>query len=170
MEFFIRKNSTLPKLMVEFINESRVGYHQTAQDLLGATITFSMIDEETGIIRYANLPATIELNTSTGGYTLVYQFTRKTSSKTGRFYGEFTVINSKGVSVLPVRYVLNINITDSFADSDACCKPYKGPNVTPTPSITARVTSTPTNTPTNTPTQTNTQTPTNTPTPSSTFV
>lgn len=156
--------------MVEFINESRVGYHQTAQDLLGATITFSMIDEETGIIRYANLPATIELNTSTGGYTLVYQFTRKTSSKTGRFYGEFTVINSKGVSVLPVRDVLNINITDSFADSDACCKPYKGPNVTPTPSITARVTSTPTNTPTNTPTQTNTQTPTNTPTPSSTFV
>jgi hypothetical protein len=162
MEFFIRKNSTLPKLMVEFINESRVGYHQTAQDLLGATITFSMIDEETGIIRYANLPATIELNTSTGGYTLVYQFTRKTSSKTGRFYGEFTVINSKGVSVLPVRDVLNINITDSFADSDACCKPYKGPNVTPTPSITARVTSTPTNTPTNTPTQTQTQT--NTPT------
>ena len=42
MEFFIRKNSTLPKLMVEFINESRVGYHQTAQDLSGATITFSM--------------------------------------------------------------------------------------------------------------------------------
>jgi hypothetical protein len=164
MEFFIRKNSTLPKLMVEFINESRVGYHQTAQDLLGATITFSMIDEETGIIRYANLPATIELNTSTGGYTLVYQFTRKTSSKTGRFYGEFTVINSKGVSVLPVRDVLNINITDSFADSNACCKPYKGPNVTPTPSITARVTSTPTNTPTNTPTQTQTQTQTNTPT------
>jgi len=101
---------------------------------------------------------------------LVYQFTRKTSSKTGRFYGEFTVINSKGVSVLPVRDVLNINITDSFADSDACCKPYKGQNVTTTPSITARVTSTPTNTPTNTPTQTNTQTPTNTPTPSSTFV
>jgi hypothetical protein len=167
MEFFIRKNSTLPKLMVEFINESRVGYHQTAQDLLGATITFSMIDEETGIIRYANLPATIELNTSTGGYTLVYQFTRKTSSKTGRFYGEFTVINSKGVSVLPVRDVLNINITDSFADSDACCKPYKGPNVTPTPSITARVTSTPTNTPTTTPTNTPTQsvTPTNTQTP-----
>jgi len=154
MEFFIRKNSTLPKLMVEFINESRVGYHQTAQDLSGATITFSMIDEDTGIIRYANLPATIELDSSTGGYTLVYQFTRKTSSKTGRFYGEFSVTNSRGVSILPVRDVLNINITESFADSNACCKPYKAPNITPTPSITARATETPTNTPTPTPTPT----------------
>jgi hypothetical protein len=170
MEFFIRKNSTLPKLMVDFINESRVGYHQSAQDLTGATVTFSMIDEDTGLIRYANLPATIELNTSTGGYSLVYQFTRKTSSKTGRFYGEFSVTNSKGVSILPVRDVLNINITDSFADSDTCCKPYKNPNVTPTPSITARVTPTPTNTPTNTPTQTQTQTntPTQTQTPTNT--
>lgn len=158
MEFFIRKNSTLPKLMVEFINESRVGYHQTNQDLLGATITFSMIDEETGLIRYANLPATIELNTSTGGYTLVYQFTKKTSSKTGRFYGEFTVSNSQGVSVLPVRDVLNINIIDSFADSAACCKPYKAPNVTPTPSITVRVTNTPLPTPSHTPTNTITPT------------
>lgn len=178
MEFFIRKNSTLPKLMVEFINESRVGYHQTNQDLLGASITFSMIDEETGLIRYANLPATIELNTSTGGYTLVYQFTKKTSSKTGRFYGEFTVSNSQGVSVLPVRDVLNINIIDSFADSAACCKPYKAPNVTLTPTITVRATDTPTPTPTPTPTNpvtpsntatntlTPTQTPTNTPTPS----
>jgi hypothetical protein len=166
--------------MVEFINESRVGYHQTNQDLLGATITFSMIDEETGLIRYANLPATIELNTSTGGYTLVYQFTKKTSSKTGRFYGEFTVSNSQGVSVLPVRDVLNINIIDSFADSAACCKPYKAPNVTLTPTITVRATDTPTPTPTPTPIPTNpvtpsntatntltpTQTPTNTPTPS----
>ena len=158
MEFFIRKNSTLPKLMVDFINESRVGYHQSAQDLTGATVTFSMIDEDTGLIRYANLPATIELNTSTGGYSLVYQFTRKTSSKTGRFYGEFSVTNSKGVSILPVRDVLNINITDSFADSDTCCKPYKNPNVTPTPSVTAKVT--PTVTPTNTPTLSSTVTPT----------
>ena len=158
MEFFIRKNSTLPKLMVDFINESRVGYHQSAQDLSGATVTFSMINQDTGLITYANLPATVELNTSTGGYSLVYQFTRKTSSKTGRFYGEFSVTNSRGVSILPVRDVLNINITDSFADSDTCCKPYKNPNVTPTPSVTARVT--PTVTPTNTPTSSVTNTPT----------
>ena len=162
MEFFIRKNSTLPKLMVEFINESRVGYHQTAQDLSGATITFSMTYEDTGIVRYDNLPATLEFDASTGGYSLVYQYTKKTSAKPGRFIGQFTVVNDRGTSVLPVREVLYINILESFVDSSTCCKPFKLPGVTITPSNT--VTPTPTPTPvTPTPTPTNTPTPTITP-------
>lgn len=81
MEFFIKKNSTLPKLQVEVIKESRNGYNQLDSLISASTVTFSMYDVETGMYRIANSPATVKEKGDGSGYVVSYQFTKKFTKK-----------------------------------------------------------------------------------------
>ena len=185
MEFYIRKNATLPYLKVLVHKDGRNQFNQFANDISGSTITFSMYDEETGVYKILDRPASIMSNGYINPeYYVYYDFRKTDTKKEGRFIGEFKIINSQGTIILPVRETLYINVLSSFADSDTCCRPNRGePSIifptqtpkntvtptisnsqTPTPTATANVTVTPTGTPTNTPTNTPTQTPTGTPT------
>jgi len=179
MNFFIRKNSTLPVLKLQLYKDTRNNFREFANDLTGATITFSMTDEVTGTLVIVDQPAYIEENVGyPGEYFIVYQFSKKETKKTGGYIGQFKVKNQYGEIIVPVREILQINITDSFATNDACCKvnggfvPTPRPSETPnpeflTPTPTQTVTLTPSLTTTPTPTPTLTSTPTITP--SSTF-
>lgn len=149
MEFYIKKNSTLPKLQVEVINESRNGFNQLDQNISTSTVTFSMYHVESDILKIANSPATINLSSDGGGYILSYQFSKKNTNKTGRFKGIFTITNDRGVYEVPISETIYIQISDSFADSDMCCR-RNTIKLVPTPSMTSSVT--PTLTPTITPT------------------
>jgi hypothetical protein len=194
MNFFIRQHSNLPVLKVQLFKDSRNNFREFANDLLDATITFSMVDEVTGTYVIVDQPAYLEENVGyPGEYFIVYQFTKKQTKKTGGYIGQFKVKNNQGEIIVPVREILQINITDSFKIGDAsasssCCKvnggfvptprPSETPNPTPTssssptPTITSTLTPTPTITPTitQTPTLTSTNTPTPTLTPDALYI
>ena len=52
--FFIRKNSELPILKMEVINDGRSDYKRIFENLENATVTFSMKDVETGRYKVFN--------------------------------------------------------------------------------------------------------------------
>lgn len=159
MNFFIRQHSNLPVLKVQLFKDSRNNFREFANDLLEATITFSMIDEITGIYVIVDQPAYLEENVGyPSEYFIVYQFTKKQTKKTGGYIGQFKVKNNQGEILVPVREILQINITDSFkigdsSASSSCCKVNGGFVPTPKPSETANpdfLTPTLTQTPTST--------------------
>ena len=53
MEFYIKKNATLPVLKMQVVKDGRSGYLQLMQDLEVSIIYFTMIDVETGIPKIA---------------------------------------------------------------------------------------------------------------------
>ena len=172
MEFFIKKNATLPLLKMQVVKDGRSDYNNMMKFIEESAIFFSMVDTETGIPKISTRPCgfvekiLIEPN-ATPEYYIYYQFTQRDTNRPGRYYGQFLFRNDQGTLVLPIRDELFINIQESFiADDlpyDSCyvvdfpCCVEPGPILTsPTP--------TPTNTPTPTPTPTGTLTPTPTPT------
>tara|TARA_R110000803_G_scaffold62977_2_gene123473 strand:- start:263 stop:646 length:384 start_codon:yes stop_codon:yes gene_type:complete len=125
VEFYIKKNSTLPKLQVEVINESRNGYNQLDPLISASTVVFSMYDVTNSIYRIANSPASVTLNSDGSGYVLTYQFSKKNTKINGRYDAYFTITNSRGISKVPIDNDLFITVSDSFADSDMCCRRNK---------------------------------------------
>jgi len=171
MEFYIRQNATLPYLKVKVFKDGRNNYKEFSDSLTASTITFSMYDEETQVYKILDRPASImSTDTIPVEYYVYYQFRKTDSKKSGRYIGEFKITNSQGTIILPLRETLFVNVLESFADSDTCCRPNRGdapvvfptetPRNTVTPTLSLSTTPTPSVTPTYTPTGTNTPTPT----------
>jgi len=59
MEFFIRKNATLPLLKMQVVKDGRSGYLELMNDLETATIYFTMINVSTGIPKIVSAPCQI---------------------------------------------------------------------------------------------------------------
>jgi hypothetical protein len=59
MEFYIKKNATLPVLKMQVVKDGRAGYLQLMQDLEVSTIYFTMIEVETGIPKIVSAPCEI---------------------------------------------------------------------------------------------------------------
>ena len=184
MEFYIRQNATLPYLKVKVFKDGRNNYKEFSDSLTASTITFSMYDEETQVYKILDRPASImSTDTIPAEYYVYYQFRKTDSKKSGRYIGEFKITNSQGTIILPLRETLFVNVLESFADSDTCCRPNRGdvpvvfptetPRNTVTPTLSLSTTPTPTVTPSNSPTPsvtpTYTPTGTNTPTPTPTY-
>jgi len=49
MEFFINKNSTLPKLKLELVNDGRNDFRNFYEKIQNATIKFNMYDTSTKV-------------------------------------------------------------------------------------------------------------------------
>jgi hypothetical protein len=186
MEFFIKKNATLPVLKLGIIRDGRSDYNNFMELLETSTIFFSMVNSETGIPKITSRPAGFvekifdDPNTEPE-YYIYYQFTNTDTNTVGKFEGQFLVKNSDGNLILPIREKLFIYIQDSFIADNLeyvncytseypCCVDPSFPTPTPTVTLTPTVTRTvtPTLTPTPTVTGTVTPTPTLTPTPSRT--
>jgi len=123
--FYIKKDSTLPKLKFPLTQHLREQYDISDDMLDSVAITFSMIDAETGIYRIANVPANLVINKDRVNYpdeekyTLTYRFKQVQTSKTGRFYGEFKLdfLNQElgcGKLTIPTQSQINIIISDSI--------------------------------------------------------
>lgn len=171
MNFYIKKNSTLPVLTVEVTVDEGTTFRTTNDSFSSSTITFNMKDENTDIYRIIGKTVTVKEKYTTGdspfkSYFLETQFTSKETIKVGSFFGEFKIVNSNGTELLPIQDEIIINIIDSFAEPDLCCRPNRGedpivfpsetpnpsPSVSPTPSVSITTTPTPSVTTTNTPT------------------
>jgi hypothetical protein len=123
MEFFIKKNATLPVLKITVVKDGRSDYNNFMDYIEESSIFFSMIDTETGIPKILTRPAGfvkkefMDLNTPVE-YYVYYQFTSKDTRKVGRFEGQFLFRNDDGVLILPIRDKLFINIQESFIADD----------------------------------------------------
>jgi hypothetical protein len=118
MEFFIRKNSTLPILEIDLVKDGSLDYNYTGTNLSGSSITVSMRDIDTDYYRITNGICTYVPE----NHSIYYQFTKKNTSRIGRFIVEFTVQTNQGIIILPLRDRIFVNITDSFVDPEFCCR------------------------------------------------
>lgn len=122
MEFFINKDSTLPKLKMELVNDGRNDFRNFYEKIQNATITFTMYDVETKVKRIACSTANIEMATSNDcettevpTYYIAYQFTELQTSRVGRYNGYFTItfLDGTGTLIAPIRDELFINVLNN---------------------------------------------------------
>jgi len=195
MDFFIKKNATLPVLKLQVVKDGRSDYDNFMKTIELSAIFFSMVDVDTGIPKISSKPAGFVEKTfidpnAEPEYYIYYQLSPNDTNRVGKYEGQFMLRNDDGVLILPIREKLHIYVQESFIADDLqyescyvsefpCCVngPYTttttttpcpscGPCNTPTPTPT--VTETPTQTPTQTITPTITLTPTTSVTPTPT--
>lgn len=149
MEFFIKKNASLPILKMQVVKDGRSSYNNMMDLVETSAIFFSMIDVETGVPKINTRPAGIVAKTmldpnADPEYYVYYQFRTFDTRKTGRFEGQFIFLSDEGTLILPIREKLFINIQESFISDNLsagdgcyetgfpCCAKSPGP-IPPTP-------------------------------------
>lgn len=123
MEFFIKKNATLPLLKLQVVKDGRSDYNNFMKLIEVASLYFSMVDTETGIPKFTSRPAgfvekTFDDPNAEPEYYIYYQFTSNDTKDEGRYEGQFMIRSSEGVLILPIREKLFITIQDSFIADD----------------------------------------------------
>jgi hypothetical protein len=102
-------------------------YDITNEMMEDVAVTFSMINEGTGIYHIANVEAEVIVNNDRPEYpdektfTLAYQFSVKETSKAGLFLGEFKLDflgDNCGKITMPTDDKLIISIQDSITKTD----------------------------------------------------
>ena len=121
MEFFINKDSNLPPLKMELVNDGRNDFRKFFEKIQNATIKFNMYDVDNKVKRIANSPASIELKCEScdiGGddpeYYIVYNWKNRDTKKVGKFNGEFVIefLDGSGTLIAPIRDKLFINVLE----------------------------------------------------------
>lgn len=152
MEFFIKKNATLPLLKMQVVKDGRSDYNNMMKFIEESAIFFSMVDTDTGIPKISTRPCgfvekiLIEPNAAPE-YYVYYQFTQRDTNRPGRYLGQFLFRNDQGTLVLPIRDELFINVQESFVADDLpyescyvvefpCCVEPGPILITPTPTST----------------------------------
>ena len=108
MEFFIRKNATLPVLKMQVVKDGRSGYLELMELLEVSTIYFSMINVQTGIPKIVSAPCSIVSLILTPGapteYYIYYKFTARDTNTPGRYQGPSPLLRSKTSCLPPIEY------------------------------------------------------------------
>lgn len=95
-EFYIRQYSVNPVLEMELINDGRYDFQKSLinEALQDSVVTFSMKDEETGLLKVAKAEANIVLandETCNEKYILQYKWKERDVAKKGIFNGWFEI-------------------------------------------------------------------------------
>ena len=126
MEFFIKKNATLPILKMQIVKDGRSDYHKFMDLIESSSIIFTMVDVGTGIPKITSKSAGfvsktfIDPNTPTE-YYIYFKFNKKDTNKVGRYEGQFMLKNEQGDLIVPIRERLFINVQESFISDNSCC-------------------------------------------------
>lgn len=120
MEFSINKNSTLPVLKLELIQDGRNDFQKFHEKIQNANIYFTMTDVITGVKRIAKKLTTIQQvepeNCVGPEFYLTYKFTERDTSVAGRYVGQFEIDflggDPSGKLIVPIREELFINILE----------------------------------------------------------
>jgi hypothetical protein len=123
MDFYIKKNATLPVLKLQVIHDGRSDYNHFMNTIELSSIFFSMINTDTGIPKIMSRPAgfvekLFDDPNALPEYYIYYQFTSTDTNTPGRYEGQFMLKNDDGNLILPIREKLIINIQDSFIADD----------------------------------------------------
>lgn len=116
MEFFIKQGSEQPILKMVAVRDGRTdAWKIFDEELENATIRFSMKEESTDIPKilmgnaYIVEKTAVEVDTNRE-YYIYYKWNEKDTRRAGRFIGQFSIINSMGELIAPIRETLYINI------------------------------------------------------------
>ena len=119
MEFSINKNSTLPILKLELIQDGRNDFQKFHEKVQNANIYFSMTDVITGVKRIAKKLTGIQqvepASDCVGDeFYLIYQFTERDTSVGGRYVGQFEIefLDNSGTLLVPIKEELFVNILE----------------------------------------------------------
>jgi len=118
MEFSINKNSTLPILKLELIQDGRNDFQKFHEKVQNANIYFTMTDVITGVKRIAKKLTGIEqvepANCVGDEFYIIYQFTERDTAVAGRYVGQFEVVflDGSGSLIVPIKEELMINILE----------------------------------------------------------
>jgi hypothetical protein len=123
MDFFIKKNATLPVLKLQVVKDGRSDYNSFMNTIELSAIFFSMVDIESGVPKISSRPAGFVEKTfldpnAEPEYYIYYQFTPTDTNRVGRYEGQFMLRNDDGVLILPIREKLFINVQESFIADD----------------------------------------------------
>ena len=127
MTFFLTKNSTLPNLRMEVINDGRNDFRKAYLALQAATVTFTMTNMETGVKKIANAKAYVVEKEDTGceeAYIIEYRWNKRDTDTPGNYIGQFKIkfddnisidgmTFPKGELIAPIAEDLIITISDS---------------------------------------------------------
>lgn len=123
MEFYIKKNATLPVLKMQIVNDGKGDIRSFMERIELSSIFFSMVNVDTGISKVLNKEAGfvektfIEPNAE-HEYYIYYRFTSNDTNKVGRYEGQFLMKCDDGNLIFPIREPLYINISDSYSSTD----------------------------------------------------
>jgi hypothetical protein len=123
MEFFIKKNATLPLLKLQVVKNGRLDYNNFMSLIEQSALFFSMVDVESGVAKIVSRPAGFVEKTNVDPnaekeYYLYYQFQNRDTNRVGRYEGQFMLRSNDGVLILPIREKLYINVQESFIADD----------------------------------------------------
>jgi len=116
MDFYIKQNTDLPILKMEFVNDGRTNSFKNLNDeIVNAKIRFSMYDPQTNerLIFMENAYLTDKKkseNESGDQYYIFYKWKNKDTRKKGKFLGEFSIMTESGELIAPIRENLYINV------------------------------------------------------------
>lgn len=122
--FFIKQHSVLPTLKLELINDGRHNFRKFFEAVQNCTITFTMINTETNVIKIANADAYIcpkSKDSTIDEYLICYDWRPRDTKEKGVFEGTFTLkfnntlsseydIYPQGELIVPIREKLIISI------------------------------------------------------------
>jgi hypothetical protein len=122
-EFYIKKDSALPILRMDLIEDGRHDYNKFHELIQSSNITFTMVNRETGITKIAKAPAYIKLREDGGcvdQYVICYDWRKRDTKEEGNYIGTFDIefgevknddyTYPKGNLVMPIREQLMITI------------------------------------------------------------
>jgi hypothetical protein len=119
MEFYIKKNATLPVLKVEICRDGRSDFNLNSFLDSNNTFYISLFDKTIDKILFSSKECfvTTEVSPFEGKtlYYLNYQFTNKDTIKEGRYEVQISVTSENGVIILPLQEKFYVNVIDSFA-------------------------------------------------------
>lgn len=116
-EFFINKDSTLPILKMELINDGKHDYFKFYEMIQNSTISFSMTNVETGSIKISNNTENVFLQAKEGcneEYYICYKWNEKDTKYPGKYSGKFSILFGSafggGKLIVPIQEELIIYI------------------------------------------------------------
>lgn len=125
MYFYIKKNSTLPTLRMELIDDGRHDFRKFNDSIQNATISFTMVNSETNITKVAKANCYIKLVEDNGcvdKYVICYDWKARDTNESGTYNGVFEIkfgnIKSDnetyptGTLGMPIREELTIVVLD----------------------------------------------------------
>lgn len=118
--FHINKDSLLPHLICDLIDDGRHDFNNFYDNIQNAKIFFTMVDIETGVTQIAHQPATVFLRDNSDcveKYSIGYIWKNNETKRPGTYRGQFELIfnddlegEPNGNLLVPIREELIIQI------------------------------------------------------------
>ena len=122
-EWFQNKDSILPILRIELIEDGRHDYNKFFEIIQNSSITFTMVNRETGVTKIAKAPCYIKARENGGcveQYVICYDWKKRDINEEGTYIGKFNIEFGelkndeydypKGNLIVPIREDLLITI------------------------------------------------------------